>query len=288
LILGAIEITSRVTRLSVLDISGDTAMRLTGRSHGVRAELENLERLTALLMAEVEYARDAGADLIEVFACPEMRGTRLVRLLDRTSRAVGAGPVRIPADRDSVGAAFLAATLPERNPGKQAIGVALVGEAMIGLGVGEPGTAPGWVGTRPAGAVTMTERARFSDPPRPNQIEAAITGASRRLESFGPPPMDRLLAVSDHSTVIERLCGNRITHDDARRGLDSILGQTSDDLAAWFGIEPASSRFLPGTIVGHAAIADAFGLPVEPVGCEIAAGRHWLESDRQAAGKGPS
>lgn len=288
MILGTIEISSRSTRLSVIDVGAFDSAPITERAHAVRAEIGNLERLTALLMAETETARDLGAEEIEVVADSSLRGTRLVRLLERVSSGMGTGAIRLPAGRERIGAAYLAATRPWRDePGSgSGVGVALIGDSSLGLGVGIPGSVPEWVGSRPVGAVRISARARFSDPPRPNQIEAAITGAARRLGSLSPPSMNRLLATSGFAPVIERLCGSSITHEDARHGLNSILGQTGDDLAAWFGIEPATSRYLPGAIVGHAALADAFGVPVEPVACELAAGRHWLDERQLAPDRG--
>jgi len=288
LILGAIEISTRSTRLSVVDVTARDSIRILERLHAVRADLSNLERMTALMMAEVEAARDLQADRIEVFAEPELRGTRLIRLLDRVCQGIGAGSVRVPAERESVAAGFMATTRPRFEDLNGSIGIALIGGSSIGLGVGPADGPPRWIGTRPVGAANISDRARFSNPPRPNQIDAAITGASRKIASLAPPSMDRLLAVSTFAPVIERLCGDSITHDDARRGLDAILGQTSDDLAAWFGIEPANSRLLPGTIVGHAALADVFGLPVEPVSCDQGAGRIWLEQSEFSSAAGRS
>ncbi|MDQ2623152.1 MAG: hypothetical protein M3Y45_08960, partial [Actinomycetota bacterium] len=284
LILGAIDISPRLTRLHVVEVARRSSRRLTERNHSVTAELVNLERLTALLMAEVETARDAGAEHIEVTAGPELRGSRLIRLLERASRGAGSGPIRIPSGRERVAAAYLAATVPDPAAGATT-GIGLIDDTMLGLGVGHPAQAPAWIGTRPAGSTTVTDRARFSDPPRPNQIDAAIAGACRAIDSLEPPAMERLLVVSPFAPVIARLCGPQISHDDARRGLESILGQTSDDLSAWFGVDPASSRYLPGAIVGHAALADAFAVPVEPVTADLAAGRHWLELDRQPSGR---
>lgn len=285
MILGAIEISTRLTRLSVIDIDGNNSATLLERSHAVSAELANLERLSALLMAEVERARDLGADRVEVIASSDLRGTRLIRLLDRVSQGVGAGEVRLPGPREAVGAAFLAATRPLDLPVEKAVAVAIVSDSMIGIGVGAAGSAPAWIGARPVGAVAISEKAGFSDPPRPNQIEAAITGTCRRVGSLGPPPFSRMLVVSGFANVVKRLCGSAMTFPDARRGLESILGQTADDLAAWFGIDPASSRFLPGAMVGHAAIAGSFGSPVEPVKHDLAAGLYWLDEAAVVSGQ---
>lgn len=285
MILGAIEISTRSTRLGVVDVTPGGSSCVTERSHAITAITGNSERLTALVMAEVETARDLGAESVEVIADPALRGTRVVRLIDRVSRAIGSGRVRIPVERERVAAAFLGATRPRQGQLGDPVAVALLGDAAIGIGVGTPGLDPGWTGSRPAGAVTISRKARFSDPPRPNQIEAAISGASAKIDSLAPPVTSRLLATTDFSVVIERLCGNRITHEDARRGLEALYGQTSDDTAAWFGLAPGRSRYLPGALVGIAALADSFGLPIEPVRHDSVAGRHWCrEYSRLVAG----
>jgi len=157
------------------------------------------------------------------------------------------------------------------------VGIAHVGETAIGIAVGAPGELPGWIGSRPVGASTMTRKARFANPPRPAQIEAAIAGASRGISSLLPPSCERLLVSSPLAEVVGRLCGLSIGPAEARRGLDAILGQTSEDTSAWFGVEPALARHLPGMLVGHAALAEGLGMAVEPVVCDHAAGRHWLD-----------
>jgi len=258
-------------------VSPDASTRITERSHGITAITGNADRLTALVMAEVEAARDLGAESIEIVADPALRGTRLIRLIERVSRGIGTGDIRIPAERERVAAAFLGATRPRQGLLGDPVAVALMGDDAVGIGVGTPGLEPSWVGSRPVGAVTISRKARFSDPPRPNQIEAAISGAIRKLETLAMPSSGRLLATTDFSAVAERLCGTRITPDDARRGLEASFGQTSDDLAAWFGLEPGRSRFLTGTLVGIAALATVFEMPVEPVAHASVAGRHWSD-----------
>lgn len=290
MILGAVEISARSTRLSVADVTPGGSSRITERSHGITAITGNAERLTALVMAEVEAARELGAESVEIVADPALRGTRLIRLIERVSRAIGTGGIRIPAERERVAAAFLGATRPRQGRLGDPVAVALMGDAAVGIGVGTPGLEPVWVGSRPVGSVTISRKARFSDPPRPNQIEAAISGAGRKIETLAMPPCERLMATTDFSAVVERLCGARIYHDDARRGLEAVYGQTSDDLSAWFGIEPGRSRFLPGTLVGIAALAEVFGMPVEPVSQASVAGRHWSDQYSQlvSAGGSPS
>jgi len=283
LILGALEISLRSTRFSLSDVDAHSSRRIVERSHGVTAGIEGLDRLSALIMSEVEFARDQGADRIEVIAVPALRGSRLIRLLSRVAEAVGAGPVRIPSRRDWTAAAFLGVTVPAGQSLPDRVAVGVIGETAIGFGAGSPGEIPEWIGSRPVGASTMTSKARFQDPPRPGQLEAAVIGASRGIASMYPPEVDRVFVVSALAPVVERLCGPRIGPDEARKGLDAILGQTSEDMAAWFGAESSLARHLPGIIVGHAALAEGLGVKVEPALSDLAASRHWLEEREMLA-----
>jgi hypothetical protein len=289
LILGAIQIAQRTTRLRVTEVDGPFSRRLIDRPHRVSAELRNCDRLTALLMAEVEAAREAGAERIEVAAVPELRGSRLLRLLDRVSRAAGSGPIVVPGRSETLAAAFLGVTTPissgsvrEEAPGTAA--VAFVGESFVGIATGSPGRRPDWVGSRPLGTAALTRKARFSDPPRPNQIEAAIAGACRAVDSLAPPEFETAFVATSSAPVVERLCGNRIDEAAARRGIQSILGQTADDTAAWFGAEPATARHLPATLVACAALAGRAGMPLSPAAFDPVAGRWWLAGQAAHAG----
>lgn len=287
MILGAIEISLRSTRFTLSEVTSDSAVRIVERSHGVTAGVEGLDRITALLMAEVEYARDQGAESIEVIAVPALGGSRLIRLLERVTEAIGVGRVRIPSRRDWAAATFLGVTVPSGDSLPDPVAVASIGETAVGFAVGAPGEVPGWVGSRPVGASTMSRKARFQDPPRPGQLEAAINGASRGIASMYPPEAERVMVASPLAPVVARLCGPMIGPEEARKGLDAILGQTSEDISAWFGAEAPLARHLPGIIVGHAALAEGLGVRVEPALADLAAGRHWLERrERALSGRG--
>jgi hypothetical protein len=285
LILGAIHISERVTRLRVAEVGATGSSRLIDRSSLVSAELHNCERLTALLMAEIEAARDAGAIEIDVLATRALRGTRLLRLLDRVVRASGAEGIRLPGTAETLAAGFMAVTRPRAGELEGTVTVARIGESMTGVAAGLAGRPPDWVGSRPLGAATLTTRARFSDPPRPNQIEAAVNGATRALGSLALPECERVFLTTPMSPVLERLCGSRLDASAARRGLDSILGQTADDIAAWFGAEAGGARLLPATLVLAFALADLTGVEIEPCTGDPVAGNAWLAESRQEASR---
>lgn len=287
MILGAIEISLRCTSFSLSEVTPDAATRIVERNHGVTPGIDSVDRLTALIMTEVEFAREHGAGQIEVIATPALRSSRLIRLLNRVTEALGTGPIECPSRRDWSAAAFLGVTVPAGGSLPHTTAVAAVGETAIGYAVGQPGEIPDWIGSRPVGASTMTRKARFQDPPRPGQLEAAVAGASRMIASMYPPEADRVLVVSPLAAVVERLCGPQIGSREARKGLGAILGQTSDDIAAWFGVDAPLARHLPGIIVGHAALAEGLGCRVEPATADLAASRHWLaEREESFAGQG--
>jgi exopolyphosphatase/guanosine-5'-triphosphate,3'-diphosphate pyrophosphatase len=283
LILGAIHISERVTSLWVADVGGDDSRMLINRSSPISAELHNLGRLTALLTAELEAARDVGAVNIEVTASRSLRGTRLLRLLDRVARASGAGGVQLPGSVASLAADFLAVTRPRTTVLDGPVAVARIGEGSTGVAVGAPGRPPEWVGSRPLGAAVLASRARFTDPPHPDQVEAAVNGAMRAVGSLALPAFSRLFLATPVWAMLQRLCGPRIEADAARRGVDSILGQTADDIASWLVGEPWQARLLPATAVLTLALADLTGASVEPCPADPVAGRVWLAGEHLLA-----
>lgn len=288
MLLGVIEISLRSTRVSAADVGTETSSRLLVREHAIAARQENIERLTSLLMAEVEMLRDLGASGIEVTASPELRGTRLIRLLDRVSSAVGSGSIRIPSRREIAAAAFLGATVAAEARDDEQVTVARVGEAGVEVASGTAGRVPGWFGSRPVGTTAIARKARFSNPPRQDQVEAALTGATRALGTLIAPPGERAIVVSSRAEQVANLCGPRIGLGEVRTGLESIRKLRTEDLAARFGIGPAEARGLIPAMVVHGALSEAFGQPVEPLAGDPVAGRRWLaEADRVFAGRRP-
>ena len=128
MILGAIEISSRSVRFCVADVGSNASTRVTERFHTIKALPENLERLTAILMAEAEAARGMGVERLEVTAGADLRGTRLAQQLDRVCQSVGAGRLRIPSVREESAAVFAGVTVPDLEHQGERVAVALVGE----------------------------------------------------------------------------------------------------------------------------------------------------------------
>jgi hypothetical protein len=250
----------------------------------VSAELRNCDRLSALLMAEIEAARDAGAERLEVVATRKLRGTRLLRLLDRVTRAVGAGGIHIPAAGDVLAANFMAVTWPLETLSGRVIAVAKIGETNTGVAVGAAGGVPEWFGSRALGAANLTDKAGFQDPPGPNQIEAAINGATRALASLSLPDFERAFLGTPLAAVLQRLCGPRIDAVAARKALGLILGQTAADIAAWFGADPAQAKLVPATLAVTLALTELTGVALEPRSADPVAGRTWLAQGRAALG----
>lgn len=239
-------------------------------------------------MAEVETLRDLGVARTEVIAVPELRGTRLIRLLDRASISIGSGEIRIPSRRESASAAFLGATFAGEAAPADDVTVARIGESGVEIAVGTPAHVPGWFGSRPVGTAVIARKARFSDPPGRNQVEAAFSGAARALASLAWPAGDRALVVSSLANEVEALCGSPAGPEQVRTGIESVRGEPAEEIADRFGVGPAGARRMIPTLVLHGALAERLGRAVEPVAEDPVGGRFWLaESDRPLADRRP-
>lgn len=285
MLLGAIEIGLCSTRLTVSDVGAESSRILIDREHALPVESRRVERLNCLLAADADAAKAAGVERIEVTALAELRGSRLIKLAERFVKRAALGSIRIQSRSERAAASFVAVGRRERDF-EGSMTVATIDEDAIGIASGIGGGRPSWVGSRPAGTVTMTRRARFSDPPLPAQLEAAVHGATRAVASLHPPASERFLISSRLAPVVARLCGERPGPRDTRRGLDAILGQTVDDISAWFGVGRSEATRLPGTLVGFTALSAALGREVEPVSLDPVAARHWLSERPTGTGAG--
>ena len=237
----------------------------------VRVRQSNLGQVEVIVADGAEAARQAGAETVQLVFAPDLRGTRLARLIERkVGHAVSS--VRSPETGARVASRFMAATAGGPVSVDHApVGVAGLGHLSLGLAIGEPGEAPVWIGSRPLGLDRVAARARFQDPPTPVQLDVARVACTKSLATLQPPEFGSMLVVSDFAPTMVEICGPEISPGLLDSALDWILGRTVDELSAITGFEPHLARLLPAALAIHQALADCFELPLLPVDPDPAA-----------------
>ena len=133
MILGAIEISSRSVRFCVADVGSNASTRVTERFHTIKALPENLERLTAILMAEAAADPELAAALRD-----RVTAHRRADLRSRLER----GPQALAVEPDDAvdlinGPVFVRALMEGRAVDDRLID-AVVGAVVVGGGGGRP------------------------------------------------------------------------------------------------------------------------------------------------------
>jgi exopolyphosphatase/pppGpp-phosphohydrolase len=269
--IGVIDIGASTTCSLVAELTPPRPRQALVRRHNLSPSQVEPEELASLVRSEASLARRAGAEELVVAARATLRGTHHARLLGRVCHQIGAGDLRILDAREKAELAFDGAVggQPEHIP----IAVATVGLSSTEVAVGYAGGGTAWRGSRPAGVWRLTDGARFSDPPKLVQQDAARSAAWRSLSSLQPPPAERaLLAGGAASAAIRSLCGSTIDAASLARAREHVAAVPGEILAGELMLTPGQARPVPATLAVLDAVVELIGLPLEMVGGGIREG----------------
>jgi len=267
---GAIQITASSVRYSVISSDRSQPGTVTAGFREIETLTGDLGEVEAAIAELVESTRMAGAEVVDLIAAPELKGTRLAARLRIGSRKLGTGDPVFTGSGAAIAASFTSSTTSlqlDGTPEEESLdcGVLGIGDHSVGLAVGRPGERPSWVGSRPVGLARVAERARLSDPPEPSQLAAARSAVERALGSFSAPGFDLLVSVSDFSQATRITCGERVDREELSGTLDDLVGMTADQLGATVGLGPRLARLFPLALVAQLAAVTTFGVDLVPL-----------------------
>lgn len=267
---GAVQITASSVRYSVVTSDRSVPGTVTAGFRELATLSGDPEEAESAVAEGVEAARMAGAEVVQLLAAPELKGTRLASRLRIGSRKLGTGDVVFTGGGAAIAASFIASTASlqsDAGPVEESVtcGVLGLGDHSVGLAVGRPGERPSWIGSRPVGLARLAERSRLSDPPEPSQLAAARSAVERALGSFSAPAIDRLVSVSDFSLATRIACGERVDRELLSGTLDDLIGMTADQLGATVGLGPRLARLFPLALVAQLAAVGTFGVDLVPL-----------------------
>ena len=274
LLRGAVQITPASVRYSVVAEGPNATGTVTSGHQEVDAAAGGFDRVEAAVEDGVRAVRDSGAETVELFVAPELKGSRVAGLLAVKAGRLGVGKVRFTGTGASAAASFISRTGDlgfdpdeegQTDHPESPCGVLGIGHHSVGLAVGQPGRHPEWIGSRPVGIARLAERSRISDPPEPAQLAAVRSAVERALGGFACPAFGSLVSVSDFSPATRNVIG-RDSADAVLLGevLDSFTGMTSDEISARTGLGPVLSPRFTIALVVQSAAARTFDTVVIP------------------------
>jgi hypothetical protein len=209
LVHAAIEISPSAVRTRVSEFRAEGVDDLIDRFVPVRASQANLDRIAAIVADGADAARSAGAGPIGLVFTPDLRGTRIARLVERRVAPVVSG-IRSLEPGAQIACRFMAATAklgPEELG--ESIGVAGLGHSSLGIATGRASVddlagALGWVLGRTSDELS------------------AVTGFDRHLARLLPAAITihQALAETFEATVVA------VSPDPAAEAALAELGST--------------------------------------------------------------
>jgi len=225
----------------------------------------------------VAAVREAGAEMIDLFGAPELKGSRLARHLSNGATRLGLRDLEFTGSGAAIAASFVSRTadvdyaLASGEAPGAPVGVLGIGHHSVGLAVGEPGRPPVWSGSRPVGFSRLAERSRLSDPAEPSQLIAARSAVERALAGFAAPHFGTLVAVSDFSLATRTVASETLDAGSLEQLLASVTGMTADEISVRTGLGPRLARLFPIALTIQQAAARTFDIAVRPVDPDPAA-----------------
>jgi exopolyphosphatase/guanosine-5'-triphosphate,3'-diphosphate pyrophosphatase len=272
-----IDIGSNTTRLLVADVApGDlheveqqrvfTHVRRGLRADGAIAG-EKLRELVAVVRAQVDRARELGAEPIVVATAAVRRAPNAAELAAELRSSCGA-ELQVLSEHEEARFAFSGACGAVAAAGgmKGELGVADVGGGSSELVVGTMPDRVRWWRSLPLGSGDLAESCFRCDPPSEAELDRAREHVDQALGTAEVPRPARAVAVGGSAASLRRMAGDRLDRAAFETALELLLSAPAAELAARYDLDRERVRLLPAGLIILRAAHASFGVPLDLVG----------------------
>lgn len=245
-----VDVGSNTTRLLVADVRDGRLTVVTERKSYTAVGRATPAEVTAVVAEQLAAARAARADEVRGVATAAVRGRSDGRALVAAIRAATGLELTVLSPEDEAQLAFGGAIGMLDGPAPAGlIGVVDVGGGSSELAVGEAGGPLVWWESVPLGSRSVTERWLLSDPPRSDEMLAALVEIRAAMARLSPPTPRTALAVGGSATSLGRVAGRRLDRSACSRALYLLGSAPAAALAASAGVDPQRVRLLPAALM---------------------------------------
>jgi exopolyphosphatase / guanosine-5'-triphosphate,3'-diphosphate pyrophosphatase len=225
---------------------------------------EKLEETSDHVRGYARLARKAGAEVLEVIVtAPGRQSSNGRELVLELARATGV-PVRVLSADEEGRLAFAGAIAVSDLPG-ESIAVCDVGGGSTEVVVGTRFDGPAWLRSFDVGAVRLSGRYLFDDPPGKADLDAARAEVAAALERLTPPLPQCALATGGSARALRKLVGSNLGPDELEAALAISLARPAVKVAKAFGIDRERARTLPAGVLILSAVQERLSVPLQVV-----------------------
>lgn len=224
---------------------------------------ERIAAVAGLVAAQVQAARDAGADRLRVVATAVVRqapnGPELVAAVRAASRA----QVEVLSAQEEARLAFAGAAHACGGGSAEPIAVVDVGGGSCEIAVGTRAGGAQWSASVPLGSAGLAASHLASDPCTVEELGAARGAAHAAFDRIEVPAASRAVAVGGSATSLRRIAGDRLDRAALDAAVAALVRRPRAEVARELGLAPERVRLLPAGILLLAAASERVGLPLE-------------------------
>ena len=289
---GVIDVGSNTVRLLVASVTEYTVRTLREeRTHlGLGEEIlhhghirpAKLEEVAAVTGEYARIARKLGVRELEtVVTAPGRQGDEPQRLLDTIGRATAADVRVVTAEEE--GRLAFAGAVSRASPGENVVAVCDVGGGSTEVVVGTELLGPAWVRSVDLGSLRLTAALLPSDPPAPEEIEAAQSSVRDTFAAVEPPRPEIALATGGSARTVARIVGHEYGPDELDLVVEILSSRTAAASADKLGIRPERARTLLAGALILAEVSRKLEVPFTPSRGGIREGAAFRLAARQLA-----
>ncbi len=241
---------------------------------------EKIAEVAGVVAEQRRLADELGAAHLRVVATAAIRGAANRDAFVAAVRERAGVDVEILDGDGEARLAFLGATrtLGEALDGR--VGVVDVGGGSSELAVGTLAGGVTWSASFPLGSGLLADHYLHSDPPSVDELRALREHAHGVFDGLEIPRPECAVAVGGSAASLRRLVGRVLDPGTLEGALRVLSGETVEQVAYRFALDPARVRLLPAGILILDAASQRFGRPLrigkggirEGVLLELAAG----------------
>jgi exopolyphosphatase / guanosine-5'-triphosphate,3'-diphosphate pyrophosphatase len=268
---GIIDVGSNTVRLLVSSCAGNRLVPVLERRAflGLGEEVESYGWISDIKLRETAWcvreqaaeARAHGAHHVEVVVTAPGRQSANASELVAALAGAAHAPVRVlgPEEEGRLSYFGVLAGLEEMQ---DSIAVCDLGGGSTELVVGTP-SGPAWERSIDLGAVRLTHRLDFDDPPGKSALPAARKEAQRLINGLTPPLAKSAYVTGGTARALRRVAGRRLGARELERAETLLSKRSSAEIAKRYEIDGRRARTLLAGCLLLAEVQARLAIPLE-------------------------
>ncbi len=224
---------------------------------------EKVQEVADVVCTQMKLARELGAEAFRTVATAAIRDASNQKKAVRKIEEIAEVEIDVLSEEEEGRLAFVGATKTLGHPVDGDIGVVDVGGGSSEIILGTVAGGVDWVKSFKIGSGWITDEFIAQDPPAPSEIRKLREYIDDFFEDVDVAKPDQAVAVGGSATSLRTLVGSVLEYETLERGVRVLAGDSVDDVAKRFELDPRRVRILPAGVLLLEKLSELLGQPLQ-------------------------